>query len=141
MLDPATGLFTNAAFLRDLQRAIEEAKESGGTLSLARFSFPEEIDHRSNADAARLVSRLVRAADFACQASDGSILVTFSGTALRNAHVVARRIASVLKHTMVTSEADQGHTNPSITLACLKSSDTVESLLGRVSDPAAVAAE
>jgi GGDEF domain-containing protein len=141
MLDPTTGLFTDAAFLRDLQRAIEEAKESGGTLSLARFSFSKEIDDRSSADAARLVSRMVRTADFACQASDGSILVTFSGTALRNAHVVARRIASVLKHTMVTSEMGQGHINPSITLACLKANDTVDSLLGRVSDPTSVAAE
>jgi hypothetical protein len=141
MLDPATGLFTNAAFLRDLQRAIEVAKESGGTLSLARFSFPEEIDRRSNIDAARLVSGLVRTADFACRASDGSILVTFSETALCNAHVVARRIASVLKHTMLTSKEGQGQIIPSITLACLKASDTVDSLLGRVSDPAAVAAE
>jgi GGDEF domain-containing protein len=145
ILDPMTGLFTIAAFLRDLQRAVEEAKESGGTLSLARFSFPQDVDRRINADAARLVSRLVRSADFACHANDGSILVTFSGTELRNAHVVARRIGSVLKHTMVMSEADPGtgqsHVNPSITLACLKSNDTVESLLARVSEPMASAAE
>jgi GGDEF domain-containing protein len=141
ILDPATGLFTIVAFLRDLQRAVDEAMETGGTLSLARFSFPNDADQRSNIDAARLVSRLVRTADFACHASDGSILVTFSGTALRSAHVVARRIASVLKHTVVTGESDQGRINPSITLACLKSTDTVESLLARVSDPDVLAAE
>jgi len=141
ILDPATGLLTMAAFLRELRHAVEEAKDSGGTLSLARFSFPQEIDRRSNADAARLVSRLVRSADFACHANDGSILVTFSGTALRNAHVVARRIASVVKHTMVASEGGRGRFDPGITLACLKATDTVDSLLGRVSEQTAVAAE
>jgi GGDEF domain-containing protein len=141
MLDPQSGLFTIAAFLRDLQRALEEARECGGTLSLARFSFPKELDRRANLDAARLVSRLVRKADFACHASDASILVAFSGTTLRSAHVVARRIASVLKHTMVRTDDGQGRIAPSVTLACLKSNDTIESLLGRVSEPVAVAAE
>jgi GGDEF domain-containing protein len=141
MLDPQSGLFTIAAFLRDLQRALEEARECGGTLSLARFSFSKDLDRRANLDAARLVGRLVRKADFACHASDGSILVAFSGTTLRSAHVVARRIASVLKHTMVASSDGQGRISPSVTLACLKANDTVESLLGRVSEPVAVAAE
>ena len=141
MLDPATGLFTIAAFLRDLQRALQEAKDTGGTLSLALFSFAKELDRRANMDAARLVSRLVRKADFACHASDGSILVAFSGTTLRSAHVVARRIASVLKHTMVTIDGSQGRISPSVTLACLKANDTIESLLGRVSEPVAEAAE
>jgi GGDEF domain-containing protein len=141
MLDPQSGLFTIAAFLRDLQRALEEARECGGTFSLARFSFPKELDRRANLDAARLVSRLVRKADFACHTSDASILVAFSGTTLRSAHVVARRIASVLKHTMVRTDDGQGRIAPSVTLACLKSNDTIESLLGRVSEPVAVAAE
>ena len=141
MLDPQSGLFTIAAFLRDLQRALEEARECGGTLSLARFSFAKDLDRRANLDAARLVSRLVRKADFACHASDASILVAFSGTTLRSAHVVARRIASVLKHTMVRTDDGQGRIAPSVTLACLKSNDTIESLLGRVSEPVAVAAE
>jgi GGDEF domain-containing protein len=141
MLDPQSGLFTIAAFLRDLQRALEEARECGGALSLARFSFAKDLDRRANADAARLVSRLVRKADFACHASDSSILVAFSGTTLRSAHVVARRIASVLKHTMVRTDDGQGRIAPSVTLACLKSNDTIESLLGRVSEPVAVAAE
>jgi GGDEF domain-containing protein len=141
MLDPESGLFTITAFLHDLQRALEEARACGGTLSLARFSFPSELDRRANVDAARLVSRLVRKADFACHASDGSILVAFSGTTLRSAHVVARRIASVLKHTMVRTDDGQGKISPSVTLACLKSNDTIESLLGRVSEPVAVAAE
>jgi GGDEF domain-containing protein len=141
MLDPQSGLFTAAAFRRDLERAVAEAKECGGTLSLARFSFSEELDRRANMDAARLVSRLVRKADFACHLWDGSILVAFSGTTLRSAHVVARRIASVLKHTMVSTDEGQGRISPSVTLACLKSTDTVETLIARVSDTVAEAAE
>jgi GGDEF domain-containing protein len=143
MLDPQTGLFTIRAFLRDLDRAVQDSRERGIGLSLARFSFPPNIDRRTSLDAARLVSRLVRSVDFACRASDGSVLLAFSGTALRSAHVVARRIASVLRHTMRLSETSDGkhfRIDPSVTLAALKASDTVESLLARVSEPTPVAA-
>ncbi len=144
LLDPQTGLFTVAAFLRDLDRVIDDAKSRGNTLTLARFSFPPSVDRRANMDAARLVSRLVRSADFACRASDGSILLAFSETALRSAHVVARRIASVLRHTMLSPDGADGkpaRIDPTITLAALKTADTVESLLARVSEPVAVAAQ
>jgi len=139
MIDPETGLFTVPAFLRDLQRAVADANERGGGLSIARFSFDPTIDLRTSLDTARLASRLVRSADFACRASDGSILMVFSETALRNAHVVARRIASVLKHTMLTASQQDRHVDPSITLATLKDSDTVETLVARVNDTAAAA--
>ena len=112
-------------------------------MSLARFTFQPTTDRRTSMDAARLVSRLVRSVDFACRASDGSILLVFSGTALRSAHVVARRIASVLRHTMLLAESPEGRhvrVDPSVTLAALKASDTVESLLARVSEPVPVAA-
>src|SRR5262249_8834311 len=132
LLDPQTGLFTVAAFLRDLNRAVDEAKVRGNAMTLARFTFPDAVDRRANIDAARLVSRLVRSADFACRADDGSILLTFSETALRSAHVVARRIANVLRHTMLSAEGDDGRpvrVDPTVTLAALKSNDTVETLL------------
>jgi GGDEF domain-containing protein len=144
LLDPQTGLFTVTAFLHDLNRAVDDAKSRGNTMTLARFTFPPSIDRRANMDAARLVSRLVRSADFACRANDGSILLAFSETALRSAHVVARRIASVLRHTMLLPEGTDGkplRIDPTITLAALKGADTVESLLARVSEPAAVAAQ
>jgi hypothetical protein len=143
MLDPQTGLFTIRAFLRDLDRAVQDARNRGIGMSLARFSFPPTLDRRTSMDAARLVSRLVRSVDFACRASDGSILLAFSGTALRHAHVVARRIASVLRHTMLLAEpsgSQQFRIDPTVTLAALKASDTVESLLGRVSEPSPIAA-
>jgi len=144
LLDPQTGLFTVAAFLRDLNRAVDEAKVRGNAMTLARFTFPGTVDRRVNMDAARLVSRLVRSADFACRAGDGSILLAFSETALRSAHVVARRIANVLRHTMLSAGGDDGRpvrVDPTITLAALKSNDTVETLLARVSEPVAVAAQ
>ena len=144
LIDPQTGLFTIAAFLRDLNRTVDEAKLRGNDLTLARFTFPASVERRANMDAARLVSRLVRSVDFACRASDGSILLAFSETALRSAHIVARRIASVLRHTMLVSEGPDGkavRVDPTITLAMLKGSDTVESLLARVSEPPSVAAQ
>jgi GGDEF domain-containing protein len=143
LLDSQTGLFTVRAFLRDLDKAVTDTRERGIGLSLARFSFPPEIDRRASLDAARLVSRLVRSVDFACRAGDGSILLVFSGTGLRHAHVVARRIASVLKHTMLLSDnagSGQIRIDPAVTLAALKSNDTIESLLARVSEPTPVAA-
>ena len=90
-------------------------------------------------DTARLVSRIVRNIDFACQGSDGSILCVFTGTDLRAAHVISRRIASVLKHTMLRADRDQPAPGPAVTLATLKSSDTLHTLLARVA-PLPVAA-
>jgi GGDEF domain-containing protein len=140
LIDWRTGLFTMAGFLTDLARAIEDAQGRDTGLSLARFSFPPALDRRVSLDAARLVSRLVRSIDFGCRASDGSILVAFSATALRNAHVIARRIASVLRHTTLAPAGDRsGQVDASVTLATLKATDTVESLLARVCEPEPVA--
>jgi hypothetical protein len=86
------------------------------------------------------VSRLMRTVDFACRQEDGSILTVFTSTDLRAAHVVARRLASVLKQTMLRSDADRPPVTPDITLATLKSADTLYTLMARVT-PRTVAAE
>jgi hypothetical protein len=138
-IDADTGLLTCDAFVRDLTRAVEDSKKHKGRLSLARFSF-ERIDRRSGIDAARIVGRLVRAADFACQDDDGSIHVAFTDTDLKAAHVVARRIASVLKHTMLAPAADAPRLDPQVALVTRKPTDTAETLLARVR-PHTVAAE
>ena len=104
MIDPGTGLLYADAFIRDLERALREAGERGTGLSIARFSFDLAMSERAGLDAARLVSKLVRGADFACREDDGSVLVAFTETDLKHAHVVARRIASVLKHTMLAPQ-------------------------------------
>jgi len=140
MLDPRTGLHHVEAFGHALSRAIEDSGERGVELSLARFWFEEEIDHRASMDAARLISRLVRNVDFACRQDDGSILFAFADTDLRAAHVAARRLAIVLKHTMLQPERDQPNASPSVTLATLKPTDTMHTLLARVAPrPVAVA--
>jgi hypothetical protein len=131
-LDPATGLFARAAFWNDLERAVKETESTGGCLSVARFSFEETSDGRAHLDAARLFSRLVRNIDFACQEQDGSILAAFTATDLRSAHVVARRIASVLKHTMLSPDHDRNAIRPTVTLATLKPSDNLSTLVARV---------
>ena len=92
-------------------------------------------------DAARLFSRLLRNADFACREQDGSILAVFAGTDLRRAHVIARRIASVLIRTMVSSGCERNTIRPTITLAALKPTDNLSTLVARIGASSQVAAE
>ncbi len=134
IIDPDTGLLRPNNFTRELDRAIQSANERGVGLSLARFAFDDELGDRANMDAARLVSRLVRGSDFASRQDDGSILVTLAETDLRHVHVVARRLANVLKHTMLSTGQRQPAA-PEVTLAARKSSDDVQSLLARVLAP------
>ena len=111
-------------------------------MSIARFVLPLDLTRRARIDAARLVSRLIRTADFACQAGDGAITVVFAESALRHSHVIARRIASVIRHTMLDHERPDGsRLEAMVTLASLKSTDTPQSLLARVSESATAAAE
>jgi hypothetical protein len=139
MLDPMTGLFAPQAFWCDLDRAVRAAEAGGSCLSVARFSFEDMGDRRAHLDAARLFSRLVRNIDFACQEQDGSILAAFTETDLRSAHVVARRIASVLKHTMLSAD-DRRMIRPTVTLATLKPDDNLSTLVARVGTYPKVAA-
>jgi hypothetical protein len=139
MLDPSTGLFAPKAFWSDLDRAVRAAEAGGSCLSVARFAFEDMGDRRAHLDAARLFSRLVRNIDFACQEQDGSILAAFTETDLRSAHVVARRIASVLKHTMLSPD-DRRMIQPTVTLATLKPDDNLSTLVARVGTYPKVAA-
>ncbi len=142
MIDPKTGLLTVQAFERDLPRAIADSRERNIPMSIARFDLPPGLSARARIDAARLVSRLIRAADFACETADGAIMVVMTESALHHCHVIARRIASVLRHTMFDRECeDGGRMEAMVTLASLKSTDSPQSLLARVSAPAAAAAE
>jgi GGDEF domain-containing protein len=140
ILDPATGLLTRDCFFHELGKAIADASDRSQPLSLARFSFETPLDPRAALDGARLVTRLTRAIDFAAREDDGSILVAFTQTDLRNAHVVARRIAAPLKTTML---AQHGHSRvaANITLATLKMGDTPDTLMLRVQGRRLVAAE
>ena len=131
MIDPHTGLLANEAFWRDPNRAVDDVEKRGVGLSIARFSF-ENGDRRLSIDAARLLSRLMRQVDFACREADNSIFAVFTETDLRSPHVIARRIAVVLKNTMVLPEQQTAGVETAVTLATLKPSDSVDTLIARV---------
>jgi len=140
MLDVLTGLLYPNAFDQALRLAIDDAMQRKTALSLARFAFEEPLDRRVAVDAARLIADLVRDTDFACQQADNSILFAFGDTSLRDANVAARRLASVLKHSMLRLDRERPNVSPSVTLATLKPGDTPRTLLGRVaSQPVAAA--
>lgn len=131
MVDPDTGLLGHEAFWRDLNRAVDDAEKRGVGLSIARFSF-DGGDRRSSLDAARLLARLMREVDFACREADNSIFAVFTETDLRAAHVVARRIASILKNTTMAPDRKHIGIEAAVTLATLRATDSVDSLIARV---------
>jgi hypothetical protein len=136
IIDPDTGLLGQEAFWRDVNRAVGDAEKRGVGLTIARFSFAG-VDRRVSLDAARLVGRLMRQVDFACREADNSIFAVFTETDLRAAHVVARRIASILKNTMLAPDRRRGKIEAAVTLATLKPTDSVDSLIARVVGEAA----
>jgi PleD family two-component response regulator len=140
MHDAATGLLNAEAFGRELSRAIDDAGERGVGLSLARFSFDDFVALRVSLDAARLMGRLIRNIDFGCRQDDGSVLIALIDADLRSAHVAARRLGSVLRHTMLRPNDKEPRLIPTVTLATLKPKDTLLSLMARVA-PRQVAAE
>lgn len=135
-IDPDTGLLTRDTFMHGLAKAVVEAADRSQSLSIARYAFEGAADMRGVLDAARLLTRLTRPVDFACRDDDGSILVAFTETDLREAHMVARRLAADLKAVM-----KPGAVTANVTLATLKAGDTVDSLMQRVLGSRMVAAE
>jgi len=87
------------------------------------------------------VTRLIRNIDFGCRDIDGSLLMAFTQTDLRSAHVVARRIAGVIKNIMLMPQRAGDTVAANVTLATLKAGDTPDSLMRRVMGSQAVAAE
>jgi hypothetical protein len=127
LLDPKTGLLTPAAFERDFASAVGHTLADGGGLAVARFAFDPE-QPRAQFDGARIISRLMRKMDFGAARPDGSVIVVFSDTDLRNAHSIARRLSAVMRH---TSTGRRGERNePVVTVAALGPRDSAKSLLG-----------
>ena len=141
MFDPESGLHTRDTFGQELAKAIAEAADRSTPLSLARFSFNGALDQRAGMDAARLLTRLIRNIDFGCRDDDGALLIAFTQTDLRSAHVVARRIAGLIKNTMLVQLRGRDTLAAHVTLATLKAGDTLDSLLARVTGSRVVAAE
>jgi hypothetical protein len=140
-LAPETGLMTHESFMKELHRVAATAQARGAGLSLARLSFEQLLNRRASLDAARITGRLLRASDIACRDQDGSIMIAFTETDLVTAHVVARRIASVLKHTTLSLGAERTRLGPTVALAAFRSRDTVETLVARTMDQRMVAGE
>jgi GGDEF domain-containing protein len=142
MFDPDTGLLTREDFWQDLAKTVAESGERSQPLSMARISFDGALDARTDLEAARLLTRLIRNIDFASREDDGSLLVVFTQTDLHAAHVVARRIAATLKNTLLAPHNVYDKTAINVTLATLKAGDTLDSLMLRVMGGSqAVAAE
>ena len=141
IFDAETGLLTHESFWRDLTKALAEASDRSQALSVARYTFDGAMDERTRLDGARLVTRLIRNIDFACRDDDGGILVAFTQTDLRSAHVVARRIAATIKNAMLAPHRGGANITANVTLATLKNGDTMASLMQRVVGSRMVAAE
>jgi hypothetical protein len=137
LLDPQTGLLTLQAFKRDFATTVVQTQQRGGRLSVARFSF-RASHQRAQLDGARILSRLIRQMDFGAVQDDGSIVVVFAETDLRNAHMIARRLCSVMKHTIHGKH--EARVEPDVTVATLLASDSTNSILARLTDGARRAA-
>jgi hypothetical protein len=137
LLDPRTVLLTPAAFNRDFATAVYHTLQRGGGLSAARFAF-DPAHMRAQLDGARILSRLMRQMDFGAVQPDGSVIVVFAETDLRTAHMIARRLSSVMRHT--TYGKRDTRSEPAVTVATVQPSDTAQSLLARLHDEARRAA-
>jgi hypothetical protein len=131
LLDPQTGLLTCEAFNRELATSITQTQANGGALSVVRFCLGGG-HNRTHRDAARIISRLMRRMDFGAVQKDGSILVTLPETDLRTAHMVARRLASVMKHTIHANR--DARIEPQIAVSPLLASDSAQSVLARLTE-------
>ncbi|MDE5443461.1 GGDEF domain-containing protein [Bradyrhizobium sp. CSA207] len=136
-LDPRSGLLTTEAFARDFARAVEQTLARGGGLSVARFAF-DPGNPRAQLDAARILSRLMRQMDFGAAQKDGSVIVVFAETDFRTAHMIARRLSAVMRHT--SNGKHEMRSDPVVSVDSLSPSDTARSLLGRLSAEAPRAA-
>jgi hypothetical protein len=129
LLDSRTGLLTPEAFSRDFATTVYQTLSRGGGLSVARFAF-DPTHPRAQLDGARIISRLMRQMDFGAAHEDGSVLVAFAETDLRNAHAIARRLSSVMRHT--SHGKRDARTEPVVTLATMMPQDSARSLLARL---------
>jgi hypothetical protein len=129
LIDARTGLLTKPAFERDFATAVYQAIERGSGLSVARFAF-DPAHPRARFDGARIISRLMRQMDFGAVQDDGTVIVAFAETELRNAHMIARRLTSVMRHTSHGTRDESAE--PAVTVATLLPNDSAKSLLARL---------
>ena len=141
MFDPETGLHTRDTFWPRARQGHGRGRRPQPAAVACAFLVRRALEERAGKDGARLLTRLIRDIDFACRDDDGALLIAFTQTDLRNAHVVARRIAGALKNTMLAPQHGHDTVAAHVTLATLKAGDTLDSLMMRVMGSRAVAAE
>lgn len=131
LVDARTGLLTASAFERDFATAVYQAQSRGSGLSVARFTF-DPTHPRAQFDGARIISRLMRQSDFGAADGRGAVTIVFADTDLRNAHMIARRLSAVMRH---TSHGKRGaRDEPVVTIATLMPNDSAKSLLARLAE-------
>ena len=133
LIDARTGLLTSKAFERDFASAVYQTQQRGGGLSVARFAF-DPAHPRAQFDGARIISRLMRQMDFGAVFEDGSVVIAFAETDLKTAHMIARRLSSVMRHT--SHGKRDARAEPVVTVAMLEPRDSAKSLLARLSEQA-----
>jgi len=137
LIDARTGLLTSKAFERDFASAVYQTQQRGGGLSVARFAF-DPAHPRAQFDGARIISRLMRQMDFGAVFEDGAVVIAFAETDRKTAHLIARRLSSVMRHT--SHGKRDARAEPVVTLATLEPNDSAHALLARLSEDACRAA-
>jgi hypothetical protein len=133
LIDARTGLLTSKAFERDFASAVYQTQQRGGGLSVARFAF-DPAHPRAQFDGARIISRLMRQMDFGAVFEDGAVVIAFAETDRKTAHLIARRLSSVMRHT--SHGKRDARAEPVVTVAMLEPRDSAKSLLARLSEEA-----
>ncbi len=80
----------------------------------------------------------MRQSDFGVAQDDGSVFVVLAETDLRNAHMIARRMSAVMRHT--SHGKRNADAEPVVSVAALMPNDTAKSLLARLAADAQRAA-
>ncbi len=127
LIDARTGLLTSKAFERDFASAVYQTQQRGGGLSVARFAF-DPAHPRAQFDGGRIISRLMRQMDFGAVFDDGSVVVAFAETDLKTAHMIARRLSSVMRHT--SHGKRDVRAEPVVTVATLEPRDSAQRVAG-----------
>ena len=109
---------------------------STSAIDMTHFIIAHLQDGQFNG--ARILSRLMRQMDFGAAQEDASVIVVFAETDLRTAHMIARRLTSVIRQT--SHGKRDPRSEPLVTVASLLPSDSAKSLLARLYDEARRAA-
>jgi len=123
LIDARTWLLTSKAFERDFASAVYQTQQRGGGLSVARFAF-DPAHPRAQFDGARIISRLMRQMDFGAVFEDGAVVIAFAETDLKTAHMIARRLSSVMRHT--SHGKRDARAEPVVTVAMLEPRDSAK---------------